>query len=712
MLRSFSSDFFLLLTIALVSRSVRADEPWPRYIEPDASSGTSSAVVVGDVPLAHTPQILPLGKDGKIIAADLTMQVKQVLDSLHMSLLKVGSHREQIVKLNVYVTGPEHVADMRTVLAHAFKGPHRPAISFVVTRLPHSDALIAADAVAISTLDAGKVAVGTTDFQSTVMPAGSRIYVAGQAEKGSSLAAATRATLESLRKTLKHYGRTDADIVQLKAFLTPMSEAETVRKEIAEFYKSGTVPPVVLVEWKSSPETPIEIELVAWGGANRTGDAVEYLTPPGFTKSPIYSRVTRLNHSRTIFVAGLYASPGKFGADPNTPAEGEREVKEVFGSLERVLKLAGSDFRHLAKATYYVATDSASAKLNELRPKYYDPERPPSASKAMVTSVGRERLGLTLDMIAVPAFKDASEEYGPPEQGHGLSAADAAAGWIALFDGKSTFGWKDATVKDGVLLGGTTTSEFGNCELRGVLGTGGVMMIGGREVEGRAGEFTLKETLPNSGKPSPIRLGTGTSVKQLAVRPLKLESLFNGRDLAEWKPLHHPSLPEAKRPTWSIEEGALRAVGGPGCVEYQGAKFGDMVLQIDVRTRARHANGGVFFRAIPGDFMNGYEAQVFSRADDGDPARPSVWSTGGIDDRQNARRLVSRDGVYFRMTIIARGPRIATWVNGFQQTDFLDDRKLDANPRNGLRTEPGVIQLQAHDQETDVEFRNVAALGW
>lgn len=705
----------LLVGLFITIPTSHSAEILPRFIEPSAESGSSAAVVVGDWPLAHTPQLISVDESGKITSADPAAQMNRVLDGLDLLLREVQSNLDRIVKLNVYITKQELFDDVRKVLSKRFGGPHKPAISFVITKLFHADALVAADAVATTKLVPGRaVKLAAHDFGITVVPAGSRIYVAGQAEKGESLAAATRATLESLSKTLRHYGRSDADIVQLKAFLTPMTDMRVVHREIAAYplFKDRTAPPVVFVEWKSSPETPIEIELIAWGGMNRTGDAIEFLTPPGFTKSPVFSRVTRINHAKTTFVSGLYAAPGDPSADPNSPAAGEREVKEVFTSLERILKLAGGDLRHLAKATYYVSTDAASAKLNELRPRYYDPERPPSASKAAVAGVGRAGLGLTLDMIGVPAFKDASSEYGPPEQGHGLSPADAAAGWIALFDGKTTFGWKESKLEDGTLSGGATTTEFGNCELRATFSAGGIVSIGGREVKVPAGDFMLKETSPDSKAVSPIHLGSGVRVKQLAVRPLKLASLLNGRDLTGWKVIHHPRLPEEKRPTWQFEEGALRGVGGPGCVEYEGAKYGDMILQIDARTRVRHANGGVFFRAIPGEFMNGYEAQVFSRAEEGNPAQPSVWSTGGLDDFQNARRLVSRDGVFFRMTVIARGPHIATWINGFQQADFLDDRTPHANPRNGLRVEPGVIQLQAHDPETDVEFRNVAALGW
>ena len=78
--------------------------------------------------------------------------------------------------------------------------------------------------------------------------------------------------------------------------------------------------------------------------------------------------------------------------------------------------------------------------------------------------------------------------------------------------------------------------------------------------------------------------------------------------------------------------------------------------------RAKLVNGGVFFRSIPGDFMNGYEAQLFNGCYENDPAKPARFSTGAIDDRQLARRLVSRDLEPLVMTVIAAGPHLATWV--------------------------------------------------
>jgi hypothetical protein len=290
----------------------------------------------------------------------------------------------------------------------------------------------------------------------------------------------------------------------------------------------------------------------------------------------------------------------------------------------------------------------------------------------------------------------------PSEHGHGLTAKESAEGWISLFDGQSTFGWIDAKVKDGILTGGTTTTRFAAFELRAEVTQQGELKVGDQRLKAIRSTFTRQV---RSKIAAPIELVEGLAVGKLAIRPLDLENKLNGKDMTGWTTLHHPRIAEDKRPKWSVSDGVVRAVGGPGAIELQ-ERFADFVLQIEART-AKMANGGVFVRADPGSFMNGYEAQVYNGCYDGDPAKPCRYSTGAIDDRQLARRLVSRDREWFTMTVVANGPHLATWVNGYQMTDWTDTRPKDSNPRKGLRLEAGTIQLQAHDPETDVEFRNV-----
>jgi len=674
-----------------------------RQIEPDDVTASSKAVVVGPASLAHTAQLLPLDRRGRLVGAKKPgEQAEQVLDNLEAALTEVRSGLDSVVKLNVYVADEESAAALTKAMVRRFPKSARPAVSFVTTRLPHRDALLALDAVALTPVKPrAKELLRTVPGLASpaggapiaVLPDGARVYVSGQAEPGD-LPTATRKTLESLKATLTHLRLTTASVVQVKAFLQPMSDAAVVEKEVKAFFGKDRIPPLVLVEWKSSEKTPIEIELIAHAGPGYPSapDVVDYLTPPGMTSSPVFSRVARVHYGQSIYIGGLYAGKS---------ATAKEEVEGVFAALKPVLEKSGSDLKHLVKATYYVSTEETSKALNEVRQKFYDPKRPPSASKAIVAGVARSGRALTMDLVAVPTLRVPDS---PPEIGHGLTAREAAEGWLSLFDGRTTFGWKGASVEDDVLRGpGTTTAEFGNSELKAEVVRGGTITAGGKEIKVAPGPFSLAET----GTYGPIRLGDGVTVRKLAVRPLKMKAIFNGKDMSGWKRIDRASLPAEKRPVWKIEKGKLVATGGPGALEYEIEKFGDLLLQIDVRTRTRHANSGVFFRSIPGDFMNGYEAQVYNRCVDGDPSQPVRWCTGGIDDRQNTRRLIGRDFQTFRMTVVATGPHLATWVNGYQVTDWTDTRAKDANPRKGLRTEPGTIQLQAHDPLTDVEFRAI-----
>lgn len=301
---------------------------------------------------------------------------------------------------------------------------------------------------------------------------------------------------------------------------------------------------------------------------------------------------------------------------------------------------------------------------------------------------------------ADPAAKFTTPNPSPAEVGHGLSADDAKSGWISLFDGKTTFGWTGAVVNGGAIAGGATTASFGPIEIRADCSSGGKLTVGEHSIEIASGK--LQRKIDNDA-PAPIQLGSGLQIRTLAIRPSGLNAIFNQKNLAGWKVIRHPNLPERRQTKWSVDNGAIHAIGGPGALESK-EQFGDLVLQARIRTRAELVNGGLFFRSIPGDFMNGYEAQIFNACYNHDRAKPARYSTGAIDDRQLARRLVTNDKEPFVMTVIAVGSHLATWVNGQQMTDWTDDRAPHANPRRGLRTAAGTIQLQAHDPQTDLEF--------
>lgn len=370
-----------------------------RSIRPHAQTGSASAVISPAPRLVQTSQLLPLDSQGKLAGpGNAQKQIDQTLENLRTLLQTSGSSLAGAVKLNFYVANEELVPQVEKTLALQFQHPALPAVSFVITRLPIPDALIAVDAIApfnpAAQKEAQTIGAASRYLSTSLVTTQTLYYISGQAEKGTDLAEATRKTLLSLEATLKFCRRSKHDVRQVKCFLTPMSHIGDVRRELEAFYESHPIPPVSFIEWQST--LPIEFEVLADGtpdeGLEPVGNLV-YLTPPGLTASPVFSRICRVHDTPLIFVSGLYGPAGTSGA---------RQVESIFGELGEILKESGSDFTHLVKATYYVSQDEASQKLNELRPKYYHPQSPPSASKAQVTNVGRAGTGLTIDMIAIP----------------------------------------------------------------------------------------------------------------------------------------------------------------------------------------------------------------------------------------------------------------------------------------------------------------------
>ncbi|MCA9174558.1 MAG: DUF1080 domain-containing protein [Planctomycetales bacterium] len=189
--------------------------------------------------------------------------------------------------------------------------------------------------------------------------------------------------------------------------------------------------------------------------------------------------------------------------------------------------------------------------------------------------------------------------------------------------------------------------------------------------------------------------------RNVRLRPLGGKPIFNGKDLAGWK-----TYPEMQSKFQVDKPGELHVLDGRGQLETS-ELYGDFVFQMECISHAPSLNSGIFFRCIPGETMNGYESQIHNGFKDGDRTQPVDCGTGGIYRRKNARRVVADDLKWFAMTLIADGPHFSIWVNGYQVTDWTDERKPDDNPRRGLRTAPGSIMIQGHDPTTDLSFRKL-----
>ncbi len=355
----------------------------------------------------------------------------------------------------------------------------------------------------------------------------------------------------------------------------------------------------------------------------------------------------------------------------------------------------------------------------------------------------------------VPPILTKTESVPPPPTKNSM-----ASDWLKLWDGESTFGWQvqgNATIENKQLtLGGasqttlTSTSPFLEFELeittRNTDQLG--VMIHKKKIPLKFSKFngekqTFRITCMNrpekgvvqiqelktdrqeknaptetielnekisSAEPIQLRIGENQKahILSLRVHPLNLKPIFNHKDLTGWKIFAG----EKYRSQFSVSaNGELQVKNGPGDLQTTG-EYGNFVLQLDCQTLGKNLNSGIFFRCNPDLYQQGYEMQIHNGYKEGDRKKPIDFGTGAIYRRQPARMIVSNDHEWFTMTLIASGNHFATWVNGYQVTDWVDNRPAKANPRQGLKLGKGHLSIQGHDPTTNILFRNIRLTSW
>jgi hypothetical protein len=385
-------------------------------------------------------------------------------------------------------------------------------------------------------------------------------------------------------------------------------------------------------------------------------------------------------------------------------------------------------------------------------------------------------LPLLLSLFAVAGADD-----DPKPKPNTLTAKEVADGWLLLFDGESTFGWKALddskwTVTEGMLAPQgdkpvrlVSTTAFADYDLsfeyKAKKDLAGELMVGtyaeGGVLQDRVtqrislltangwstftvkvrGSYITRVTSPNVEKAFSISneelanaasgyltlSGTHFIVRNIKLKPVNAKPIFNGKDLDNWK-VFSGATPKVKSEFSVTKDGWIGLKNGPGDLQSKDA-WADFVLQIDCISNGKELNSGVFFRCRPDEYQQGYEAQIHNgftekpektyKIEEYDPKTNDLkdtkeikyaakdYGTGAIYRRIPARRDVAKDNEWFKMTVVAQGRHIATWVNGVQVVDWTDNRPLKDNARNGCRLEKGPISLQGHDPTTDLNFRNL-----
>jgi hypothetical protein len=198
-------------------------------------------------------------------------------------------------------------------------------------------------------------------------------------------------------------------------------------------------------------------------------------------------------------------------------------------------------------------------------------------------------------------------------------------------------------------------------------------------------------------------LALGSLLNGLASADQNVE-LFNGKDLTGWKKRGGDA-------QYSVENGEIvgRSVPNtPNTFLTTDKEYGDFILELDFKIDPNDFNSGIQIRSRSRpeegrERVYGYQVEIDTGADrpwtggiyfeggskdeNGEWIRKPGWlnDLAANPDAQKARRL----GEWNHLRIVAKGPRICTWLNGVPAADFTDSDEKAYSPT-------GFIALQVH----------------
>ena len=182
------------------------------------------------------------------------------------------------------------------------------------------------------------------------------------------------------------------------------------------------------------------------------------------------------------------------------------------------------------------------------------------------------------------------------------------------------------------------------------------------------------------------------------------ESLFNGKDLSNWKFVVDGDKVPAKD-VYSVRDGMIHIQGMPFGYMYTGKKYKDYTLELEWRWVGEAANSGIFLMIAevkPGNpFPNGIECQLkagnagdFVMLGGSDMVEYIAPASGRPNFPVIAKREASNEkpvGEWNKAKIAVKDGKITVYINGVFQNEGTNRIK---EGHIGLQSEGGPIQFR------------------
>jgi hypothetical protein len=208
--------------------------------------------------------------------------------------------------------------------------------------------------------------------------------------------------------------------------------------------------------------------------------------------------------------------------------------------------------------------------------------------------------------------------------------------------------------------------------------------------------------------------GVRLDLRNIYLKPLNLNSPFDGADLSGWKNV--PYVPKEgagvghqlgkmfgagkSKPhsaNWSVRGGAIHGENGPGSLE-TAATYGDFVLQVSGSAEAREGKKNVFpaiyLRNDAGTIATGYPLGIGIKS-------------GELRGFAKPRTPIAAQPL-MPETVVAGGHVFGIFLNGVLETLYIDTRPDGPLTKTGAKTKAGTISLNMPDDIKSIDLHNIA----
>jgi len=172
---------------------------------------------------------------------------------------------------------------------------------------------------------------------------------------------------------------------------------------------------------------------------------------------------------------------------------------------------------------------------------------------------------------------------------------------------------------------------------------------------------------------------------------LSAESLFNGRDLSNWRVDS-----ESEVVHWTVQDGVIHCQSGPkkaASLLWTKAEFSDFTLSLDYKLGEGVIDSGVMLKRAHDQIQIGTSGSLKRDL----TASPYIPKKGYPVEGKEAIAAVKKDG-WNTLKIQVKGSTYKTWLNGVEGVTYTSDTAIEKGP----------IGLQLHQGNTmEISFRNI-----